>query len=112
MTTRRLRPVHPGDILKHDFLEPLGLSAYRVAKDVGVSLPTVNDIVRRRRTVTAEMALRFARYFGTSAQLWQNLQAQYDLEVASVRIGAAVERHIQPFAKPETAATTRRRAAA
>jgi addiction module HigA family antidote len=53
--------------LKHDFLAPLGLSAYRVAKDLGVSLPTVNDIVRRRRAVTAEMALRFARYFGTSA---------------------------------------------
>jgi addiction module HigA family antidote len=112
MPARRLRPVHPGDILKHDFLTPLGLTAYRVAKDIGVSLPTVNDIVRRRRAVTAEMALRFARYFGTSAHLWQNLQAQYDLEVASLKIGASVERRIRPFAKPEGAEPARRRAAA
>jgi len=88
------------------------LSAYRVAKDIGVSLPTVNDIVRRRRAVTAEMALRFARYFGTSAELWQNLQAQYDLEVATLKIGATVARHIRPFAQPPTAEPTRRRAAA
>ena len=100
MPPRKLRPVHPGDILKHDFLTPLGLSAYRVAKDIGVSLPTVNDIVRRRRAVTAEMALRFARYFGTRAALWQNLQAQYDLEVAQARIGTTVARHIRPFAPP------------
>jgi antitoxin HigA-1 len=112
MATRRLRPVHPGDILKHDFLQPLGLSAYRVAKDVGVSLPTVNDIVRRRRAVTAEMALRFARYFGTSAQLWQNLQSQYDLEVAQARIGSSVERRIQPFAPLDDAQPNRRRVAA
>ena len=112
MATRRLRPVHPGDILKHDFLEPLGLSAYRVAKDIGVSLPTVNDIVRRRRAITAEMALRFARYFGTSAQLWQNLQSQYDLEVAQARIGSTVERRIRPFAQPDDGQPVRRRAAA
>ena len=112
MPPRKLRPVHPGDILKHDFLAPLGLSAYRVAKEIGVSLPTVNDIVRRRRAVTAEMALRFARYFGTSAELWQNLQAQYDLEVATLKIGATVARHIRPFAKPAAAEPARRRAAA
>ena len=112
MPARRLRPVHPGDILKHDFLEPLGLTAYRVAKDIGVSLPTVNDIVRRRRAITAETALRFARYFGTIAQLWQNLQAQYDLEVAQARIGGTVERRIRPFARPDDAQPTRRRAAA
>ena len=112
MPARKLRPVHPGDILKHDFLEPLGLSAYRVAKDIGVSLPTVSDIVRRRRTVTAEMALRFARYFGTSAQLWQNLQAQYDLEVAEAKLGKALARTIRPVAGPEAGEPGRRRAAA
>jgi addiction module HigA family antidote len=112
MPPRKLGPVHPGDILKHDFLTPLGLSAYRVARDDGVSLPTVNDIVRRRRAVTAEMALRFARYFGTSAELWQSLQAQYDLEVAQARIGTTVARDIRPFAPPSATEPARRRAAA
>ena len=92
MTAKKLRPVHPGDILAQDFMEPLGLSAYKLAKELGVSTPTVNEIVRRRRAVTAEMALRFSRYFGTTARLWQNLQAQYDLEVASQKIGKQAAR--------------------
>ena len=83
MTTRKLKSVHPGDILLRDFMEPLGLSSYKLAKELGVSVPTVNEIARRRRAVTAEMALRLSHYFGTTAQLWQNLQAQYDLEVAN-----------------------------
>ena len=87
MATKKLRPVHPGDILLHDFMQPLKLSSYRVAKELGVTAPTVNEIVRRRRAITAEMALRLSRYFGTSAQLWQNLQTQYDLEIASRKIG-------------------------
>ena len=99
MAVNKLRPVHPGDILRHDFMEPLGLSAYRLAKELGVSIPTVNEIVRRRRAVTAEMALRLARYFGTTVQLWQNLQSQYDLEVATAKIGKQVERSIQPRAR-------------
>lgn len=96
MAPKRLQPVHPGDILARDFMEPLELSAYRLAKELGVSVPTVNEIVRRRRAVTAEMALRLARYFGTTAQVWQNLQCQYDLEVASQKIGKKLERSIQP----------------
>ena len=76
MAAKKLRPVHPGDILLHDFMQPLKLSSYRVAKELGVAGPTVNEIVRRRRAITAEMALRLSRYFGTSAQLWQNLQTQ------------------------------------
>ena len=96
MATKRLRAVHPGDILRHDFMEPLKLSSYKLAKELGVSVPTVNEIVRRRRAVTAEMALRLARYFGTTARVWQNLQAQYDLEIASQKIGKRVERSIQP----------------
>ena len=83
MAAKRLRPVHPGDILLHDFMQPLNLSSYRVAKELGVTAPTVNEIVRRRRAITAEMALRLSRYFGTTAQLWQNLQTQYDLWHAS-----------------------------
>ena len=101
MATKKLRAVHPGDILLHDFMQPLKLSSYKLAKELGVSVPTVNEIVRRRRAVTAEMALRLARYFGTSAQVWQNLQAQYDLEVASSKIGKTVERNIQPLPRPD-----------
>lgn len=98
MPSHILRPVHPGDILKREFLEPLGLSGYRLARELGVSLPTVNDILRRRRAVTAETALRLARYFGTTPQLWQNLQAQFDLEVATAKIGRSVARKIRPHA--------------
>jgi len=101
MAAKRLRPVHPGDILAHDFMEPLQLSSYKLAKELGVSVPTVNEIVRRRRAVTAEMALRLSRYFGTTAQLWQNLQSQYDLEIASQKIGKKVERAIQPLKRPD-----------
>jgi antitoxin HigA-1 len=101
MATKRLRPVHPGDILLHDFMQPLKLSSYKLAKELGVTAPTVNEIVRRRRAVTAEMALRLSRYFGTSAQLWQNLQSQYDLEIANRKIGKQVERKIQPLPRPD-----------
>jgi antitoxin HigA-1 len=101
MAARKLRPVHPGDILLHDFMQPLKLSSYRVARELGVAAPTGNEIVRRRRAITAEMALRLSRYFGTSAQLWQNLQTQYDLEIASKRIGKKVERGIQPLTRPD-----------
>jgi addiction module HigA family antidote len=96
MATKKLRPVHPGDILRNDFLGPLGLTAYRLAKQLGVSRPTITQIVARRRGVTAEMALRLARYFGTSAQVWQNLQSQYDLEVATTKIGKSVMQKIRP----------------
>jgi antitoxin HigA-1 len=95
MAIKRLRPVHPGDILLRDFMRPLKLSSYKVAKELGVTAPSINEIVRRRRAVTAEMALRLSRFFGTSAELWLNLQAQFDLEVASRRIGKKVERTIR-----------------
>jgi addiction module HigA family antidote len=78
----RLRPVHPGDVLKRDFLEPLGLSAYRLARELRVTPVRINDIVRRRRAVTADTALRLGAYFGTSPQFWLNLQSSHDLEVA------------------------------
>jgi len=99
----RRRPVHPGDILLLDFMEPLELSSYRLAKYLKVSIPTVHEIVRRRRTVTAEMALRFARYFGTSAEFWQGLQAAYDLELAKRRIGNMAQRSIEPISRQERA---------
>lgn len=101
MALKRLRPVHPGDILVRDFMEPLKLSSRNLAKELRVSVPTVNEIVHRRRAVTAEMALRLARYFSTTAQLWQKLQSQYDLEIASQKIGKKVKRIIQPLARPD-----------
>lgn len=101
MATKKLRPVHPGDILLHEFMQPLKLSSYRVAKELGVAAPTINEIVRRRRAITAEMALRLSRNFGTTAQLGQNLQTQYDLEIASKRIGKKVERAIQPLIRAD-----------
>ena len=101
MTQRKLRPVHPGDILLRDFMQPFKLSSYKLARELGVTAPTVNEIVRRRRAVTAEMALRLARYFGTTAQLWQSLQSQYDLEIASQKIGKQVERAIKPLRRTD-----------
>ena len=95
----RRRPVHPGVILLLDFMQPLELSSYRVAKELGVSIPTVHEIVRRRRAVTAEMALRLARYFGTSAEFWQGLQAAYDLELERRRIGSGALRSIEPISR-------------
>jgi addiction module HigA family antidote len=103
MARKKLRPVHPGDILRHDFLEPLGITPYRLAKELGVSRPTVTQLVGRRRQVTAQMALRLARYFGTSPQVWQNLQAQYDLEVATTKIGKVVEQKIRPRSDRQSA---------
>ena len=101
MATKRLRPVHPGDILLHDFMQPLKLSSYKLAKELGVTAPSINEIVRRRRAVSAEMALRLSGYFGTSAQLWLNLQSRYDLEGAGRRIGKTLERSIHPIARPD-----------
>lgn len=75
--------IHPGDILKTEFMEPLGLSSYRLAKDLHVSAPRVNDLVRGKRSITADTAMRLSRYFGTSPQLWLGLQMDHDLWVAA-----------------------------
>ena len=75
--------IHPGDILKTEFMEPLGLSSYRLAKELHVSAPRVNDLVRGKRSITADTALRLSAYFGTSAQLWLGLQMDHDLWVAA-----------------------------
>src|SRR5256885_3040387 len=97
MAAKRLRPVHPGDILLHDFMRPLKLSSYKVAKELGVAAPTVNEIVRRRRAITAEMALRSSRYFGTSAALWEDLQTHHELEIATKRIATKGEPVLPPL---------------
>ena len=94
MATDLLPPVHPGEVLADEFLEPLGLSQYRVAKDINVPPRRINEIVHGRRAVTADTALRLARYFGTSPRFWLNLQAQYDLDVQSDALGDRLDREI------------------
>ncbi len=91
----RLDPVHPGEVLKHDFMEPFALSSTALAKAIGVTPARINEIVRCRRGITAETALRLARYFGTDAQSWMNLQDRYELSVAELRVGGALAA-IQP----------------
>lgn len=81
MANDLLAPVHPGEVLAEEFLEPLGLSQYRVAKEINIPIRRINKIVHSNRAITADTALRLARYFGTSPRFWMNLQAQYDLDV-------------------------------
>lgn len=82
MMNERLNPVKPGDVLKEDFLGPMGITPYRIAKAIGVPPTRIGDIIDGKRAITAETALLFSKFFGTSAALWLNLQAQYDLEKA------------------------------
>jgi addiction module HigA family antidote len=100
MARRKLEPVHPGEILLEEFLRPLGLSQYRLAKDVSVPARRINEIVRGSRAVSADTALRLARYFGTSERFWLNLQGRYDLEVEKDRLGERLKREVHVFAKP------------
>ena len=93
-----MRPVHPGEILREDYLVPLGMSATALAKALNVPSPRVNDIVRERRSVTADTAMRLARYFGGDARSWLNLQAAYDLRVAEIRNAKRIKREIAPAA--------------
>jgi len=98
MLKNGMRPVHPGEILREDFLIPLGMSANALAKALNVPAPRVNDIVRERRGVTADSAMRLARYFGGDARSWMNLQAAYDLRVAEIENAKRIEREIEPAA--------------
>ena len=91
----RLPPVHPGEVLLEDFMKPLGLSQYRVAKDIGVPTLRISQIVRGQRSITADTALRLARYFGTSAAVCLRLQARYDLEVAEAKLAKRINREVQ-----------------
>jgi addiction module HigA family antidote len=96
--TKTLAPVHPGEVLLEEFLRPMEISQYRLAKDIGVPPRRINEIVHGARGVSADTALRLARYFGTSERFWLNLQAQYDLDVEHDRVGRRIEKEITPRA--------------
>jgi antitoxin HigA-1 len=98
MKNDRLPPVHPGEVLLEDFMKPLGLSQYRVAKDIGVPPRRINEIVLGKRGITADTALRLSRYFGTSAQVWMGLQTRYDLEIELGRVGNRLEKEVKILA--------------
>ena len=100
----KLDPVHPGDVLREDFMKPMDLSAYAVAKAIGAAPIAISQIIRRKRAVSAEMALKLGRLFNVSPELWVGIQADYDLEIARERREAEIIRRIQPLKMAESVA--------
>lgn len=98
MASTVLAPVHPGEVLLEEFLEPMEISQYRLAKDISVPPRRINEIVHGKRAVTADTALRLSRYFGTSDRFWLNLQASFDLDVQRDRLGERLEAEVLPRA--------------
>jgi len=96
---RDFPPIHPGEVLVTEFLQPLGISQYRLAKDIGVTPRRINEIAHGRRAITAETALRLARYFEMEAEFWLNLQARYELEIAQEILNGKLESEIHPFTR-------------
>ena len=97
-TGRRLPPVHPGEVLRAEFLTPMEISVYGLAKAIKVSRPRLNDVVRGQRSITTDTALRLGRYFGTTPEFWINLQTRYDLDVAERTVRRKIEREVEPRA--------------
>lgn len=91
MSEQRLPPIHPGEILLEEFLEPMGISQYRLAKDISVPPRRINEIVHGKRAITPDTALRLSRYFGLSERFWLNLQTRYDLEIEKDRLADRLE---------------------
>jgi len=98
MKRRKKTPIHPGEILLEEFLVPLGISQYRLAKEISVPPRRINEVVRGQRSISADTALRLARYFRTTERFWLNLQTRYDLEVVKDRLGTRLEREVTSFA--------------
>lgn len=94
----KLSPVHPGEVLLEEFIKPLNISQNRIAIDIGVDARRINEIVLGKRSITADTALRLARYFGNSPQFWLGLQNQYDLDVTEDQLGKRLEREVRPLA--------------
>ena len=99
MGKKKLQPVHPGEVLLEEFLKPMGLSQSRVALNIGVPPRRINEIILQKRRITADTALRLARFFGTSPEFWLGLQAQYDLDVTSDKLGERLEREVKEYTK-------------
>ena len=99
MSTKKLAPVHPGEILLEEFLQEMGISQYRLAKDIRVHPRRINEIVHGKRAITADTALRLARYFGTTERFWLNLQTHYDLEVEKDRLGDRLKKEVAVLAR-------------
>ena len=97
MTKRDFPPIHPGEILLTEFLEPMGISQYRLAKDIGVTARRINEIVHGRRAITADTALRLGRFFNMEAQFWLNLQTHYDMEMAMDLLEDRLDKEVHPF---------------
>lgn len=92
-----MKPIHPGEILLEDFLKPMGISQYRLAKDTNVPARRINEIVQGKRSITADTALRLARFFGTSPELWINLQTHYELEIAKDSLNGRLIKEVKPL---------------
>jgi antitoxin HigA-1 len=99
----KVPPIHPGEILREEFLAPLEISQYRLAKDTSVPPRRINEIVRGQRSISADTALRLARYFGTSERFWINLQARYDLETEKDRLGKRLEKEVAVWSAKQRA---------
>jgi len=98
MAEKRQPPIHPGEILLEEFLKPMNISQYRLARDINVPARRINEIVQGKRAISADTALRLSRYFGLSERFWMNLQARYDLEVEKDRLAGRLEREVQTYA--------------
>jgi len=97
---KTLSPIHPGEVLLEDFMKPFGLTQYRLAHDIGVTPIRISQIVNGQRAVTVDTAMRLARYFGTSAEVWLRLQVQYDLEVAQSQLSDRIRREVKVLHQP------------
>lgn len=97
MTKNKLEPIHPGEILMEEFLKPLNISQYRIAKNINVSPRRINEIVHGKRAITPDTALRLSRFFNMSEEFWMNLQARYDLEVAKDQIAERLDNEVIPM---------------
>lgn len=94
---KKLQPIHPGEILIEEFLKPMGITQYQLAKGLGVPQIRISQIVRGERSITADTALRLSRYFQMSAQFWMNLQSSYDLKMAKKQLGKRIEKEVHPL---------------
>ncbi|MEC4686202.1 MAG: HigA family addiction module antitoxin [Nitrospirota bacterium] len=99
MVKKKLYPVHPGEVLLEEFLKPMGLSQSKIAHDIGVPPRRINEIVLKKRRITADTALRLARYFGISPEFWLGLQVQYDLDVTADELGKRLEQEVKEYSK-------------